>query len=244
MPDWVPYETNSTPALEVSIDMDYADDAAFRSAHPFRITVTAKHFATDADGQPSDEAATALFALDEFVETFAAGHDAAVVCTASGDGAYRIYVYAATPAAAPALGESLADREPAVDVRSDRDDAWALYAQYALSGEELEAARDYDQIEQMQDAGEDISLPWRVTFDAVVEETRYHEAREALANAGFAIDNEYIDNTVAGTVTLTLTPDTIKAARTKFMAALANFSPSYEGWGADEPDEEAELQPH
>jgi hypothetical protein len=244
MPDWVPYETNNPAPMEVSIDMDFADDAAFRSSHPYRIALSATGFPADAQGQPTDEAADALYEMEESIDSFCAGRDAAMVCTTSAASVYRIYAYAADAQTAVDLREHLAGQQPSVEVQAERDDQWQIYTRYALAGEILEEARDRDQIQQMSDAGEDLSIPWLVTFDATVEEASYDGARQALANAGFNIDNEYIDTTVAGTVSVVVTAKNIKEARTAFMNVLAPFGGQYEGWGAEEPDEGAELEPH
>ncbi len=239
MADWIPYETSDNPSLEVSIDVDYADDDPFRKNHPFLLTVTASRFPTDSDGQPTDASAQALFTLEQQLETVCDEHDAATVCTVSGTGKYDIYAYAAGPEAAAALGDRVRGLAIDVDVSSRREDNWATYERFVLRGEELEDARDNDQIAQMDEAGEDLAAPFLVVFDVDVAEGKETAAANALASAGFAVSEEPYDTdtVIEASRSMIVTPENLKAARTDILRAVAPFGGTYEGWGID-PDEE------
>jgi hypothetical protein len=244
MADWIPYETSDSPSLEVSVDVDFAGDDAFRKAHPNLLTISASGFATDPDGQPTDANAQALFSLEQQLETVCDEHDAAAVCTVSGAGSYTIYAYAAGDEAAPALRERTANLQLKIDITSERDDAWGTYERYVLRGEELEEARDNDQIAQMDEAGEDLSEEFDVIFDCEIPDGKEEAALQALRNAGFETEEESYDGVIEASRTMLVTPENLKAARTEIVRAIAPFNGTYEGWGIDpgvdedEPDEE------
>jgi Regulator of ribonuclease activity B/Family of unknown function (DUF695) len=235
MADWIPYDTSDTPSLGVSVDVDFAEDGTFRKAHPNLLTITAAGFATDADGQPTDGSAQALFRLEQQLEVVCDEHDAAAVCTISGAGSYKIYVYAAGDEAATALRARVADLQITIDVQSQRDDAWATYEHYVLRGEELEEARDNDQIAQMDEAGEELSRQFEVVFDCELPEGKEHAALTALANAGFAVSEESYDGVIEASRAMVVTPENLKAARAAIIRVISPLGGTYEGWGID-PD--------
>jgi hypothetical protein len=242
MADWIPYETSDTPSLEVSVDVDFADDDTFRKAHPNLLTITASQFATDPDGQPTDASAQALFSLEQQLEAVCDEHDAAAVCTISGAGSYTIYAYAAGEEAAQALRERVAGLQIAIDIKSERDDAWATYERYVLRGEELEEARDNDQIAQMDEAGEDLSEEFDVVFDCEIPEDKEHAALNALSNAGFDTEEESYDGIIEASRTMVITPESLKAARADIVRAIAPLGGSYEGWGINPVTEDEYVE--
>lgn len=241
MADWIPYETGDTPSLEVSVDVDFADDDTFRKAHPNLLTITASGFAIDPDGQPTDGSAQALFRLEQQLEAVCDEHDAAAVCTVSGAASYKIYVYAAGNEAADALRGRVADLQIAIDVQSQRDDAWATYERYALRGEELEEARDNDQIAQMDEAGEDLARQFDVVFDCEIPDGKEAAALQALRNAGFATEDESYDSVIEASRSMFVTPENLKAARAEIVRVIAPFGGTYEGWGIDPDSDEDEI---
>jgi hypothetical protein len=244
MADWIPYETSDTPSLEVSVDVDFADDDAFRKAHPNLLTILASGFATDPDGQPTDANAQALFNLEQQLEAVCDEHDAAAVCTVSGAGSYTIYAYAAGGEAAPALQERVAGLQIGITIKSERDDAWATYERYVLRGEELEEARDNDQIAQMDEASEDLTQEFDVLFDCEIPEGKEEAALEALRNAGFDTEEESYDGVIEASRAMLVTPENLKAARADIVRVIKPLGGTYEGWGIDpdidedEPDDE------
>ena len=241
MADWIPYETSDTPSLEISIDVDFADDDTFRKAHPNLLTISASQFATASDGQPTDASAQALFSLEQQLEAVCDEHDAATVCTISGASSYKIYVYAAGTDAAAALRERVAGLQIAIDVQSTRDDAWTTYERYVLRGEELEEARDNDQIAQMDEGGEDLAQKFDVVFDCDIPEGKEAAVLQALRNAGFDTEDESYDGVVEASRTMNVTLQNLKAARADIMRVIAPFGGTYEGWGIDPDADEAEY---
>ena len=239
MADWIPYETSDTPSLEVSVDVDFAGDDAFRKAHPNLLTIAVSKFATDADGQPTDASAQALFNLEQQLETVCEEHDAAAVCTVSGAGSYTIYAYAASDEAATVLRAGVAALGIAVDVQSTRDDDWATYERYVLRGEELEEARDNDQIAQMDEAGEDLSEPFTVVFDCDIPDGSEDAAMNALEDANFDVGEESYDGIIEASRSMIVTAANLKAARLDIVRAIAPFGGTYEGWGIDPDADEA-----
>lgn len=242
MADWIPYETSDTPSLEISIDVDFADDATFRKAHPNLLTITASQFASDPDGQPTDASAQALFSLEQQLEAICDELDAATVCTISGASSYKIYVYAAGTDAGAALRDRVAGLPIAVDIQSVRDDPWATYERYVLRGEVLEEARDNDQIAQMDEGGEDLAQKFDVVFDCDIPEGKEDAALQALRNAGFDTEDESYDGVIEASRSMNVTPANLKAARADILRVIAPFGGTYEGWGIDPDADEAQYE--
>lgn len=242
MSEWIPYETSDAPALEVSIDVDFDGDTAFQKSHPYLVKVTITRFATDDSGQPTEGAAEELFELEQRLEAATEENDAESVCTVSGSGKYEIYIYAAGAQAGAALKEDAGTASFSIDVSSERDDAWKTYGRYILRGDELEDARDSDQIAQMDEAGEDLSQPFTVIFDCDVPEGKEDAAAHALAAAGFDINEEAYDSetVIEASRSMLVTTANLKSARTDLARAIAPFGGTYEGWGID-PDETGAL---
>jgi Family of unknown function (DUF695)/Regulator of ribonuclease activity B len=236
MSEWIPYETGDAPSLEVSIDVDFDGDDDFKKTHPFLVRVSITHFAIDDGGQPTEAAAEELFDLEQRLESACEESDAESVCTISGSGKYEILIYAAGMDAAAALKEDAATASFSIDVTVDRDDAWKAYDRYILRGEKLEDARDADQIAQMDEAGEDLTQEFDVTFDCEVSEGSESAAARALNDIGFETPRDVYDGVIPATRTMLVTVENLKAARTQIARAIAPFSGTYEGWGID-PDE-------
>jgi hypothetical protein len=239
MPEWIPYETSDEPALEVAIDVDLDGDAAFRAAHPYLITISISGFSIDAGGQPDDTAAEGLFGLEQRAESVCAANGATPVCTVSGDGFYRIFAYATSSDVEAPLRAALAGTGMTVDVRTGRDDAWATYEEYALRGDDLENARDADLIMQMQEAGDDLSLDYVVTFEwSLADPSRLREAVQALRAGGYDVtEASESDDIVAVQETMQLTEENLERARKAIGGVLASFGAVYEGWDPDPDDE-------
>ncbi|HVA28971.1 MAG TPA: ribonuclease E inhibitor RraB [Candidatus Baltobacteraceae bacterium] len=243
MPEWIPYETDDEPALEVSIDVDLDGDAAFRAAHPYLVTVTVTGFALEAGGQPNDTAGEAIFDLEQRAEAACTARGATPAFTVSGDGRYRLFAYAASDAIVAPLRAALADSAMIVEVSGKRDDAWATYDEYALRGDDLEDARDADLIEQMLESGEDLSREYVVTFEwSMQNEAVVDAAIEALEKAGFDVPEELYDDIIPVGKTMTITPENLEDTRKALGKVLAPFNARYEGWEADIEDEEEEPE--
>lgn len=246
MPEWIPYETSDEPALEVSIDVDLDEDAAFRKSHPYAVTLAVSGFPVDAGGQPDDTTAETLFGLEQRADTICSGSDAALACTVSGDSKYLLIAYAASNALEAALREALTGHSFAMDVRSERDDAWAVYERYALRGDDLENARDADLILQMQEAGEDLSQEYAVTFEWSLQNKRSLDAAlQALRNAEYDVPNELYDDIIPVTVEMFITEEDLQDARAAIAQVLAPYQARYEGWEFDalEDEELADEEP-
>lgn len=242
MPEWIPYETDDEPSLEVSIDVDLDGDVALRKTHPYLVTVTVTGFAPGADGQPDDAAAEGIFALEQRAEATCAAHGATPAFTVSGDSRYQFFAYAPTGEVDAPLREALAGAGFSVEVKSSRDDAWAAYEEYALRGDDLESARDCDLIEQMEESGEDLSQEYLVSFEWTIRnESALDAALAALRDAGYEVPQELYDEIIPVETQMLITPEALHDARTAMTKVLAPYQPSFEGWEADAlEDEEAE----
>ena len=238
MSEWIPYATSDDPSLEVSIDVDFDGDDEFQKSHPYLVKITITRFATDGDAQPTEAAAEELYELEQRLEAACEEHDAESVCTVSGSGKYEIYLYAADAAAAAGLKEGARAGSLFVDVSAERDDEWKVYERYILRGDELEDARDSDQIAQMDEAGEDLSRPFDVIFDCAIPDGSVRAAIGALRSAGFETseEDEVFDTVVQATRSMLLTLENLKRARDDIERVIAPLNGTYEGWGI-EPDE-------
>jgi hypothetical protein len=240
MPEWIPYETSDEPSLEVSIDVDLDGDATFQAAHPYLVTIAASGFPTDADGQPTDAAAENLFALEQSAEAACEANDATPAFTVSGGGKYQLFAYAKSGIEG-ALREAFASASVSVSVTSQRDESWATYGEYALRGDDLEDARDCDLIAQMEEAGEDLSVDYVVTFAWSVDDTKVKAALEALRSAGYDVPVEIEDDIIQVEVEMQISPENLVQQRTAMSKALAPFAPQFEGWEADGLDDEEPI---
>ncbi|MDP9016736.1 MAG: ribonuclease E inhibitor RraB, partial [Candidatus Eremiobacteraeota bacterium] len=165
-------------------------------------------------------------------------------CTVSGGGVFRLYGYAAESGIDGIVRNAIATLAFRSDVQSAADPAWENYDRYALRGEELEEARDNEQLEQLQESGEDLSAEFEtafyINFDSV-EQARGGAA--ALAKAGFQVSSAEVDslmegaNEVMASRAMVMTPPTLKEARAQATAAISPFGGRYNGWGAY-PEEE------
>jgi len=252
VPEWIPYETSDSPALEVTFDADLIGDRDFQHTHPHCATLILSQFPAGSDGQPEDGAADALFAFEQRVEAQCSTNDAALVCTASGNRAYMLVAYSAQPLTA-AL-QALTDAPFHVEISSKLDEGWGIYASYALHGEELERARDADLLAQMHESGEDLDADFDVTFVWTLPQTaNLNEANALLRDAGFEIDEpiedeptEDYENIIAATRTMDLTVDTLASVRAELGKLLAPLGATYDYWEAsplDDDDANLEAMP-
>lgn len=223
MPEWISYDLD--PAGAVTFDAEVLDDKEFRAAYPVALIITVTGFETDEDGDPTDLAAQSLFGYEQAIEAALEEHDCDIVASASESKTYTIIAYAETTDA-----ESTARAVPCafkVDVRSERDENWTHYEKYALRGDELEQARDDEQISQLEDEGFEQGEEINIFFDV------FFPDREDIP--------EDIEPLMA--VTVKLEPEAIKVAREKLVSAIARYNGVYEGWGIDddeEPEDEEE----
>lgn len=203
-------------------DAELLDDQEYRSAYPTALIITVTGFDTDAQGEPTDLAAQALFGYEQALETALDEHDCEIVVTVSDPNTYIILGYTASPEAESAARAVACPFK--ADVRTEHDESWKHYEEYALRGEELEEARDDEQISQLVDEGieegEEVTLVFDVFLPEHDEENLPTDVEDVLAQ------------------TVKLTPDAVKAARQKVQAAIKKYNGVYEGWGVDEDDEE------
>lgn len=241
MTEWISYESSDEPVSEVSIDVDLDDDADFRQEHPVAIIVTARGFDADSDGQPNGAQSDGLYELEQAVERAFSENEGALTCTVTADGSFRLYGYAATSAAEAAVRGAASSNAFRVDVRSESDADWSHYEANILRGEELEEARDEDQIEQLAEGGNDMNAYYDVDF--ALEFDTYDDARAsvaALQEAGFLANDPLGDiqeREVSAVRTMQLTPEALKAARLQLQSIIAPHSGHYAGWGAEQTTE-------
>ena len=235
--EWFSYETADEPASEVSIDVDFDADPDFRAKHPIAVVVTIRGFAADSGGQPNDDQAAALYDLELAVENTLEANDAALVCTISGGGSFVLCGYAADSSAENAMRSVVTPTPFAIDVRSENDAAWSRYEAYILRGEELEEARDADQIDQILGSEEDDNATYEIDFSLEFDTIEGLKASiPAIEAAGFEVhgETEYEDSEpqLWATRVLELDVDVLKAARAQLEQIIAPNGGHYEGWGA------------
>lgn len=243
MAEWISYESADEPPAEVSIDIDFDQDPDFRQAHPYAAIVTASGFSAGADGQPDDSVAHTLYDLEREVEARLSSPGGALVCTVSEDAKFTLYGYVADTSNVDAL-RAISVPELSIDVASERDDAWNYYGRYILRGEELEGARDAEQLGELEDNGALLDEPLDVTFYLEFNDnTSLRSAIPALRNAGYEVP-EFIfndsDDGMTVTTEMLLTAENLANERAKLQCVIAPFNGHYNGWSLDE-DELEEL---
>lgn len=235
MPEWISYDQE--PAGAISFDAELLDDAEFRAANPIAVTVTVSKFDVDANGQPTDEASDALFAYEQALESALAEHESDLAATATEPNSFMLLAYAATEEAA-SVARGVKCPYPA-DVRIESDPSWAKFEELALRGDELEEARDDEQISQLEDEGfelgEELTIFFALSF---TDEKQLAGASKALELAGFEAPQVEEFNELQAAKRVALTPDAIKGARTAVLSIVKPFDATYEGWGIDEDEEE------
>lgn len=240
MAEWISYESADSPPAEVSIDVDLATDQAFRNAHPYALTVTVRGFRAERDGLPSDEVSEALYAIESRIESALDSNDAALACTVSGEGAFTLIGYARTSAIDALVREAIGSTRfnVAIDVTSDA--SWSSYENYALTGDELEEARDAEQLDQLEDAGDNLSLKREVDFAVSFNDAKNAaRASAALRETGFVVPPaEFLDGATAYDVsrTMALSPELLDAQRKAIVTTIEPFGGTYRGWSADIAD--------
>jgi hypothetical protein len=238
MAEWISYESADVPPAEVSIDVDFDDDAQFKTAHPYAAIVTVSGFSGDAEGQPNDSTADVLYDLERQVESALNASGGSLVCTVSEDSKFTLYGYVADTANADALA-SISLSSLQVGARSERDDTWENYGRYILRGEELEAARDAEQLGELEDIGAFLDEPVDVSFYLEFDNTQsLRDALPALRNAGYTVPQfeGVIDDGMTVVRNMLLTAENLAAVRANLQHVTAPYNGRYDGWSADEDE--------
>ncbi len=244
--EWISYESSDVPPAEVSIDVDFDQDSDFKATHPYAAIITVTGFTTDNDGQPDDSVADNLYDLERQFEAALDAAGGALVCTVSEDSKFTIYGYVADPSNTDAL-RSVSSRSLQIDVESERDDAWKNYGRYILRGEELEAARDAEQLGELEDNGALLDEPVDVSFYLEFESGKaLRDAVPGLRAGGYTVP-EFIEEPVDDGMTvmreMLLTTETLAAERASIQRLIAPYKGRYNGWSADEDDLEESDEP-
>jgi regulator of RNase E activity RraB len=238
MAEWISYESADAPPAEISIDVDFDEDDEFRETHPHAAIVTVSGFRAGGDGQPDDQTADALYELESGIEAALNASGGALVCTVTEGAKFTLYGYVEEASNLEML-RSVSQPALKIDIRGERDDAWKFYDEYILRGEELEEARDAEQLEQLEEAGADLDAPVVVSFYIEFPSNdRLRDALPPLQKAGYTVPEisaEFFSDegvTVAREIVLTL--ENLMSERTKINAIVAPFEGQYDGWGVDE----------
>ncbi len=243
MAEWISYESADEPPAEVSIDIDFDDDAQFRQAHPYAAVVTVSGFSAGTDGQPDESIADRLYDVEREVEAALTSSGGALVCTVSEDAKFTLYGYVADPSNVDGL-RTITAAALSIDAKSERDDAWDYYGRYILRGEELEAARDAEQLGELEENGALLDEPLDVMFYLEFDNNAsLRSAIPALRSAGYDVPEFILDDADDGmtvTTEMLLTPENLASERAKLLRAIAPFNGRYNGWSMDE-DELEEL---
>ena len=253
MTEWLSYPAKidgKNGVVDIDVDLE---DAAFRKAHPVALEISVVDFAVDGDGMPTDGADETLYALEQNLETTLAAEEGggSVTLTLVGDGMYKCLAYVKDGIVQKKLGEVAKATGLEWIVTITDDPAWRKYLQWLLKGEDLEAARDRAQLEELEYAGTDMTLPMEVTFEfSFADPQNAEKANKALASAGYEVhrdveqmealdqEGEHGDFVGAATTIATMpTADAIGEARRKIASIVAPFEAVYEGWGIDPDDE-------
>lgn len=238
MAEWISYESADEPPAEVSIDVDFDEDAEFKKAHPYAAIVTVSGFPTGSDGQPDDATANALYEMESGIEAALNASGGVLAMTVSEDAKFTLYGYVEDASNVDLL-RTVTQPSLSVDVQSERDDAWANYERYILRGEELEQARDAEQLEQLDEAGALLDEPVEVSFYLEFESSDgLRDALPQLRSAGYnvpEISAEYFsDEGMTVSREMVLSPESLSAERAKIDAIIEQHGGAYDGWAVDE----------
>lgn len=244
MPEWLSYETYDKNAeAKVLVDFDAElNDPQLKSRFPECASLTVAGFDSDADGAPSDAAATDLYDLQTAIEQALGDQGVVAACVASA-GNYRYVAYAATQPAGLTL-QPLAPASWSSDEAWANDPSWNAYDALALEGDDLEAARDRMQLDDLKNRLPD--LPDSVTFTFDLDFDSAESARNAHAafvQAGYIPSPAEIegdpdltyefDRVVRAAWTGKPDLDALVAARREIGTIAAQFGGKYLGWGTE-----------
>jgi hypothetical protein len=241
--EWLSYDDSDAGGKPVVVDFDARfDDASERGANDYRIAVTVSGFSTDADGLPDDAAEDELYDVGQRIES-ALGERGVLAFSLAGSSAFAWHAYASDSSLTPALEK--AARADGLDVSSSgtNDPQWSEYERYALTGEDLEQARDCEQLEELTEAGDDLRAEHDISFDY---EFPSHEAavaaQHALAAAGMPATDLFGDviaeDSGVDTIVRRLvpTPEAISRERARLNAIVVPCGGTYAGWGTEQVD--------
>ena len=238
MAEWISYESADEPPAEVSIDVDFDEDPDFKSAHPYAAIVTVSGFTVGSDGQPDDATSDALYEVESGIEAALNATGGALAVTVTEDGAFTLYGYVEDASHVDLL-RSVSHQVLKIDVMSQRDDKWSDYERFILRGEELEQARDVEQIEQLEETGAELDQPVEVFFYLEFESSDdLRDALPKLGQAGYTvpeISDEYFgDEGLTVTREIVLSTESLSAERAKINAIIGPMNGRYDGWAVDE----------
>lgn len=237
MAEWISYESADVPPAEVSFDVDFDEDDAFKSAHPYAAIATVSGFPADENGQPDDSVADVLYDLERDFETAIDAAGGALVCTVSEDSTFTLYGYVADFSAIDSL-HSLSAPSLTIDVQSQRDDTWQLYGRYVLRGDELEGARDAEQLAELEDRGALLDEPVDVAFYLEFDNGQMLRAAiPVLRDAGYMVPEfiaNHADDGMSVARDIVLTTVNLAAERANLQRLIAPYNGQYDGWSVDE----------
>lgn len=243
MAEWLSYSTtiDGKPAF---VDFDASlDDDAYRTDHPQTCELVVSGFPIDAARLPTDAADDSLYALEQRLEAILSGRDGELAVMSACDGSYRFIAYSVDGTAGSEFAAAASEAGLTAQVSTRSDPQWQSYERWALTGEELEVARDRTQLEELGANGVDLSEEHEFYFDFEFEDGKSaDQADDALSKGDFTVTERDLDD--AGDddhivqVALTIVPstDAIGNARRKMTALVAPYDGRYLGWGCD-PDE-------
>lgn len=238
MAEWISYESADEPPSEISIDIDFDEDEEFKSTHPFAAIVTVTGFQAGTDGQPDDKTSDALYEVESGIEAALHASGGVLAVTVSEKGAFKLYGYVEQSSHVD-LVRSVRAATLAIDVRAERDDAWTYYGRYILRGEELEQARDAEQLEQLEETGALLDQPVEVSFYLEFDNSDgLRDALPQLRGLGYTvpeISEEYFsDEGMTVAREMLLTPENLASERAKIAAVITQHGGRYDGWAVDE----------
>lgn len=238
MAEWISYESEDEPPAEISIDVDFDEDEDFKAAHSYAAIVTVTGFRPDAGGQPDDGAADVLYQVESGIEAALNASGGALSVTASHAGSFTLLGYVQNESDVELL-RAIKQPSLSIDVRSERDVDWSNYERYILRGEELEEARDAEQLDQLEESGALLDEPVEVSFYLQFDDSDgVRDALPKLRAAGYTvpqISEEYFaDEGMTVAREIVLTAENLKTQRATIATIVESDGGRYDGWGVDE----------
>ncbi|HTU83210.1 MAG TPA: DUF695 domain-containing protein [Candidatus Acidoferrales bacterium] len=238
MSEWLSYTRDEGGAPAVVDFNAELDDRDVRAQCATCISLVLSGYQCDAGGMPTDSVDDELYALERRLEDALDARGGVLAATLAQKGTYEFLAYAPADLSQACADLARAAGFAVASYAAADDPQWTRYARLALSGDELEDARDREQLEELETAGEDLERAREIFFDFDFPDGERAEAARTAFGGGTieaagATDDE---GTEVQTVFVAVpTLEAVRAERTRLSAIALRFGGVYRGWGTD-PD--------
>lgn len=234
MAEWLSFSTEiGGMTAYVTADVEPAEQATHPEA-PVQHRIDISGYATDADGYPDDEVADRINAFEDALSERCNVVKAVFVASVTTPSATTLLVYAPT-----AIAQLLpANVGLSANVETSTDASWSEYHRLIPQGEALDAVRDVNQLQELEEAGDDLSLPHNLTLEfSFANESDAEKALTALIDTTtYDVMLTFSDDQGEGVEATTVTQlsiETINEHRQALLTIVSPFGGKFVYWGAE-----------